>query len=456
MGSGWPDPWLERITDGVRLRRSIAPVLELLGRLATDLAPRFVTQQGRIVVGCVPIEGWMREGRRLSVGFMFNETDPDLPVTCLSAGLRRWVAASVREACRQLPTATITFRIIRPWTGEVEEFDDPSRRQETLHDLFEGEETDEYRDVRLDHRVTRRPSPGILLVDEPEVHLHPLAQVDIAQWLRQRSQENLAVIIATHSAAFLSYLPEQASLVRVHLGDSGTAVQVLDADLLGYLDVLQSDVGLGRAGILQLLRGVLAVEGRHDQLVIEHLYGRRLREQRIAVIPLHGAQHALSAAEGEILSRLDVPVRVILDHGHREASLLSLLRDRVIDIDVAGIQYEEPDIICALPEQAIRRAYPDKPFPGWDVLKERFGGKFGFKDHPQGDGPGRDERHAIRRGCSSVHPGRRCPLRCSPEGGRRGAGLVPERRNGSGARGVAPERGRSPVAPIRVHEVWAR
>ncbi len=50
------------------------------------------------------------------------------------------------------------------------------------------------------------------------------------------------------------------------------------------------------------------------------------------------------------------------------------LRDLVDDLDgaVYFVRYEEPDVICALPEAAVRRAFPDADFHGWEALLTRW------------------------------------------------------------------------------------
>jgi hypothetical protein len=378
-----PDPWLEEIPGGVRVRRAIKPVLELLGRVATNLAPDFVRQQGGIVARVNGIERWASAGRHIEVQLQSPHDQHGLPLSWMSTGAQRWVAASLREACRQLSAGVILLSQMNPHSGEILQSDDPEWKEELLRGLVgEEDDGDDWRPWdRLDSELIASQAGGLFLVDEPELHLHPRAQQDVANWLRQRSAEHLGVLAATHSSAFLSYPPEQASVIRVYLGETGTRVEVLDADLLGALDALGPEVGLGRAAMLQLARGVLAVEGEHDKLVIEHFFRRALREQRILVVPLRGAQNALSIAEGEILPRLGLPISVILDQGEREKRLIALLDSKTAGAEVRSVQYDEPDIICALPESAVRRAYRDKPFPGWSDLISRHGGKSDFKGH---------------------------------------------------------------------------
>jgi hypothetical protein len=51
-------------------------------------------------------------------------------------------------------------------------------------------------------------------------------------------------------------------------------------------------------------------------------------------------------------------------------------------LDFMAIPYDDPDIVCALPEQAVRRAFPQGNFPGWDALVERWRRQRGVKLKP--------------------------------------------------------------------------
>ncbi len=48
------------------------------------------------------------------------------------------------------------------------------------------------------------------------------------------------------------------------------------------------------------------------------------------------------------------------------------LRDALHE-SLQWVSYGDPDIICALPEEAVRRAYPEMDFPGWDTLLGEWG-----------------------------------------------------------------------------------
>jgi hypothetical protein len=218
--------------------------------------------------------------------------------------------------------------------------------------------------------------PSVLLVDEPELHLHPSAQREVRDWLLRRSGEETFVVLATHSPAFLELPTEQACLSLVHLEEGVTRIAEVGDDLIGRLEALGEDLGLGRAGVLQLTRAAVIVEGEHDLKVLQHFLGNELKRERVLMIPLRGARNAEALAfyETGFLARLGVPVRVVFDTASDEGSDMErravqevrFLRERGHDALV--IRYEEPDVMCALPETAVRRAYPESRFPGWPEL----------------------------------------------------------------------------------------
>ncbi len=71
----------------------------------------------------------------------------------------------------------------------------------------------------------------LLVIEEPEAHLHPLAQRWVAQKLRELAQTGVQVVITTHSPAFLDVtgLP---GWVRVYKRDGATKVIQLTAEKL--------------------------------------------------------------------------------------------------------------------------------------------------------------------------------------------------------------------------------
>lgn len=69
----------------------------------------------------------------------------------------------------------------------------------------------EYAIVKLVHEIIQTPDYSLVLLDEPEVSLHPGAQEKLLEFLlKQTLRKHLQVIISTHSPKFVSFLPENA------------------------------------------------------------------------------------------------------------------------------------------------------------------------------------------------------------------------------------------------------
>jgi putative ATP-dependent endonuclease of OLD family len=148
----------------------------------------------------------------------------------------------------------------------------------------------------LQHYFERRVAEGktagqILLVEEPEAHLHPQLQRVLLTALQER---NVQVFISTHSTHITSGVPLSAHVV---LTSSGGAISTVGkpstisalapediADLERYLDATRSS--------LLYARRVLLVEGPAEQFVIPGLVKAvmdiDLDEEGIAVVPIFG------------------------------------------------------------------------------------------------------------------------------------------------------------------------
>jgi hypothetical protein len=234
--------------------------------------------------------------------------------------------------------------------------------------------------------VDRSPAPRILLVDEPEQHLHPSAQHMVAAWAASQARSHHAVVVATHSPAFFALPPEQATLCEVRREGHETSVRPLRA-VHGPAGVEQArqlgfELGLGRDALAQLTRAVAVVEGEWDRRLLYRYYETELAEQRILVVPLQGSDELGAMADAAVIPALGVPVIALLDEvrAASSAELASLagnlskaeraLRDLAAALgdELKVVRYDDPDVICALPEDAVRRAYPGVVFPGWDQM----------------------------------------------------------------------------------------
>jgi putative ATP-dependent endonuclease of OLD family len=145
-------------------------------------------------------------------------------------------------------------------------------------------------------RVAEQRTAGqLLLVEEPEAHLHPQLQRVLLATLQRK---NVQVFITTHSTHVTSGVPLSSHVVLTSTGGpvtkftKPTAIAALAAgdvaDLERYLDATRST--------LLYARKVLLVEGPAEQFVIPPLVkkvlGIDLDEEGIAVVPIFGTHFA--------------------------------------------------------------------------------------------------------------------------------------------------------------------
>lgn len=79
----------------------------------------------------------------------------------------------------------------------------------TYTEAFSG--SGETSTVRLIHAIEKAPDYSLVLIDEPEISLHPKAQDKIKQYLLKRCLEKkLQIVVSTHSANFIKGLPPDA------------------------------------------------------------------------------------------------------------------------------------------------------------------------------------------------------------------------------------------------------
>lgn len=383
----------------LRIRPLIGALVSALERRTNELAPPFITEQGEIVCRLMSPVVWDTAGRigvHLRVG-----DDTEIPVELLGSGTARWMAASVRLAIDDLLDGEWLLRPGGDAGGRdvdaSQEAGEGRDAESVLRWPAHGSGTtpgwssvhdDELRAAAsagtLADRLEVDPPDqlgAVFLVDEPEAHLHPAAVAGIAKWLSQLASRSAAVMVASHSRAFLELPSRDASLVAVRREGSRTTLTPVPDEGVGALDGFAKDVGLSRADLLQLHRTVLFVEGPHDEQVLTEMAGSDLRRARVLVVPIHGIDNALALVDSEIVHHLGLRVAVLADNlgkGHRtgrEREATDRLRREAKaagrSIKVFGIA--KPDIVEYLADEACREAAPD--FPGWRRAVEEWNAK---------------------------------------------------------------------------------
>ncbi|ENN86441.1 hypothetical protein RHSP_04762 [Rhizobium freirei PRF 81] len=135
----------------------------------------------------------------------------------------------------------------------------------------------------------------VLLIEEPEAHLHPQRQLRLVQFLQQKANElrddgqKIQIIITTHSTQLASAIALE-NLVLLHgrkafpLSSTRTKLEKTDyAFLSRFLDVTKAN--------LFFARGLLIVEGDAENILlptIAKLIGRDLTENGVSLVNVGG------------------------------------------------------------------------------------------------------------------------------------------------------------------------
>jgi energy-coupling factor transporter ATP-binding protein EcfA2 len=382
--------WLEEHDGWVRVRPTLRDTLAVIEGQAQERMPTFAQQHGRVRLEIRPIAEWDASPARCRIMFYIDPGDPlssiadwegpigikgvdygfdrailPVPIADLGAGVRRWVALAVRQAADACASGELA--IMRPLRGS--------------HD-------DDWHPVMVS--AEEPVQPRILVVDEPEQHLHPAAQESIAAWALEQATQHNAMLVATHSPAFFALPPRLATICQVFRVGHETRVQLLpgihDSDVVARSRQLGAEVGLGRQALAQLTRAIVLVEGEWDRQLLNAFYRGELQEQRILVVPLQGSDELGGMTDAALIPTLGVPVVALLDEvsasSWQELAQLTgpiskaerALRDLATALAgwMAIVRYQDPDVICALPEPAVLLAYPQSGFPGWAELLDRW------------------------------------------------------------------------------------
>ncbi len=177
--------------------------------------------------------------------------------------------------------------------------------------------------------------PGIMLVDEPDAHLHSSLQRIVVDVLRKASRElGMQVLLATHSKEIVNYV-DPAELLVVDrrqpelrgLGEHESAISVLES--LGAVDSVDAYQVITR-------RRVLLVEGSSDRKVLRAIAAKEERPifdgaERLVVVETGGASTPSARSDLAILEQMmgaEVDSLQILD---RDARLMEFVEQAEAD-----------------------------------------------------------------------------------------------------------------------------
>lgn len=348
--SSGDSPWLEyiRTQDGLvyQVPSAIDDVVRRLSMLATDLLPDFV--DGDISTQVTVPTLWEQMPK---VHLEYQQRGltqcADL-VRDAGSGAARWMSAAVDIA---------------------------------LHLMGEYPNLSSLQDIAPGHFAGH-----VLLIDEPEAHLHPFAVASVVRWCHRMVRHGFTIIVATHHEEFLRASGEHLKLVHVTRDEDlvNTDARPLTDGRTARLQELARDIGLHPATALSLHRAILFVEGPLDVAVLDAYAGVRLDAAGVKVLPIHGTKNIEGLVAYEVVHDLEIKIGVLTDattpetmaersrkkQSSEEKKVLRILKiaeERGLPIPEAfGVP--EDDLLFALPVEAIR-AHLNGPFPEWKDLQ---------------------------------------------------------------------------------------
>jgi predicted ATPase len=164
--------------------------------------------------------------------------------------------------------------------------------------------------------AARESLPVTFLCDEPESGLHRRAEAELPDALaRIAAESGVRIAVATHSPALLD--PARSVLVHVtRLGSGAAVARPMDLPLRAELEreSMSEDLGLTPADLLQMVRCILIVEGKHDEVVLGGLLADDL-DPWCVVYPVGGAKQMVSLATAGLLwDFTDAAIVIVVDN----------------------------------------------------------------------------------------------------------------------------------------------
>jgi putative ATP-dependent endonuclease of OLD family len=176
---------------------------------------------------------------------------------------------------------------------------------------------------------TQLHTPTILLIEEPEVHLHPALETSVMRYLRQVSAD-CQVFLSTHSTNFLD-TAEMRNVYLVSTPASSTEVQLLNLDEAEAQ--IPSELGIRLSSVFMYDRLVF-VEGPSDEGILRELASKldiNLSKANVGFVHMGGVKnftHYASEATLRFLTRRQVEMWFLLDRDEVEDSEVEALVGR--------------------------------------------------------------------------------------------------------------------------------
>lgn len=367
----------------------IRNAVERIASHANSIAPKFLLQDSQIVIEIVSPTEWMPNAPRLRA--MMREGNRTFPLSLVGSGIARWASYSIRLACQELVNGTIDrdsimgVVISRDQIIDGETYyqallkmvsDDEATSDEDILQFISFSEATPYEEIAA-LKILPAKLDVVLLVEEPEAHLHPRAVASIKDWLLNISPHVASVVVATHHPSLFD-LRGPSVQKHVVLRNQRTSVcerwNPASEELVAQL---AHQIGLTPGDLFMMSRFVLFVEGPHDVVILEEFFGDFLKGCMIRLVPLRGAYNISLLATSEIVWQMGIPIGVLTDgtntervmrgesSNHVENLVERMLREcRAEKRDVATFGLELDDILFYLDDE-VTATFAIEAFPGW-------------------------------------------------------------------------------------------
>ncbi|RYU15550.1 ATP-dependent nuclease [Nocardioides iriomotensis] len=152
-------------------------------------------------------------------------------------------------------------------------------------------------------------SDRLILVDEPEAALHRSAEARMADYLSTLATDgSTQLLLATHSPELLDL--NAASVYEIARRNGRRRLSQLTSVAREDMD----ELGLLPSDLLRRQRGFILVEGLHDEVVLDELFGDELRRQRVEPLPMRGTTELSPAKIAFLFEYTPAHVFVLLDN----------------------------------------------------------------------------------------------------------------------------------------------
>jgi energy-coupling factor transporter ATP-binding protein EcfA2 len=354
----------------------IRNAVERIATHANSIAPKFLLQDSRIDIEILSPTEWKPDAPRLRA--TMNENGRKFPLASVGSGIARWASYSIRLACQELLDGTIVGdpNTDTPFLEDDFSYDEMTPLVVELPERISYDGATPYEEVAA-LRILPSKLDVVLLLDEPEAHLHPRAVASIGEWLLDISPRVASVVVATHHPLLFNLRGLGLQKYVVLRNQRESVSEPWNPASEELVDQLAHQIGLTAGDLFMMSRFVLFVEGPHDVIILEEFFGDLLRGSMVRLVPLHGAKNISLLAESEIVWKMGMPIGVLTDgtnikrvmggerSNHVEKLVDRMLREcKTVNREVAAFGLDLDDILFYLDDE-ITATFASGVFPGW-------------------------------------------------------------------------------------------